>query len=380
MHKVDRQKYAIKQILLKGDSSRLLVLQQDLKHALEEVRLFASVNDPHVVRYNNSWLETTEACAPMNQKELASGKVEADKMRMVLYIQMEYCGRTLETWLKEHGAALSSEEKLSIAYQILEGLFALHKTSALAHHCVSLQSVFVGKNGLVKIAGLGAAAQCREVFPFFSPLSVAKQSPVLELESSANYNATKFFYKSEILEEKKNSNYFDEQTEDIYSLGTVFKAIFSPPETSEISLKSINDECVHNEWPKGYNELLRLIQKMLSDNYKQRPSVEKIMKCKVFSRLQAHNEKHGNVISGTFRIGANGVWKTRYAKLDQEYLLLFNKGFMKAKYYYPLEKCNVEKYEEEGMKMLKVVHPNIETLFIQIGDSRQAEFFAHIHN
>eukprot|EP00826_Nyctotherus_ovalis_P041559 TRINITY_DN4205_c0_g1_i5.p1 TRINITY_DN4205_c0_g1~~TRINITY_DN4205_c0_g1_i5.p1 ORF type:complete len:120 (+),score=28.08 TRINITY_DN4205_c0_g1_i5:192-551(+) len=119
---------------------------------------------------------------------------------------------------------------------------------------------------------------------------------------------------------------------------------------------------------------------MLSDNYKQRPSVEEIMKCKVFSKLKEHYGRHGNVIEGTFRIGTNGIWKTRYAKLYQKYLLLFNKRSTKAKYYYPLEKCNVEIYEKEGVKMLKVVHPNIETLFIQIGDSKQTEFFSHIHN
>eukprot|EP00826_Nyctotherus_ovalis_P041558 TRINITY_DN4205_c0_g1_i2.p1 TRINITY_DN4205_c0_g1~~TRINITY_DN4205_c0_g1_i2.p1 ORF type:complete len:316 (+),score=70.76 TRINITY_DN4205_c0_g1_i2:516-1463(+) len=315
----------------------------------------------------------------MSQKETASEEVE---MRMVLYIQMEYCGRTLETCLRERGAGISYEERLSIAYQVLEGLYALHTTYALPHRCISLQSVFVGKNGLVKIAGFGIATQCKQVLPSFSPLSIANQSPVLEIENSANHSASKFFYEPEILEEKKNFINPYEQAADIYSLGTVFKAIFSCIEatTSEISLKNTNDECVHSERPKGYHELLRLIKRMLSDNYKQRPSVEEIMKCKVFSKLKEHYGRHGNVIEGTFRIGTNGIWKTRYAKLYQKYLLLFNKRSTKAKYYYPLEKCNVEIYEKEGVKMLKVVHPNIETLFIQIGDSKQTEFFSHIHN
>ncbi len=57
---VDQQTYAIKKIVLRAQSHEAQKIHEELERMLKEVRLFAAINDLHIIRYNHSWLEISE--------------------------------------------------------------------------------------------------------------------------------------------------------------------------------------------------------------------------------------------------------------------------------------------------------------------------------
>ena len=60
-HKVDQQNYAIKKIVLRVRARNGARVTENLQRMLKEVRLFAAINDRHIIRYNHSWLEVIES-------------------------------------------------------------------------------------------------------------------------------------------------------------------------------------------------------------------------------------------------------------------------------------------------------------------------------
>eukprot|EP00829_Urostomides_striatus_P021744 TRINITY_DN9834_c0_g1_i1.p1 TRINITY_DN9834_c0_g1~~TRINITY_DN9834_c0_g1_i1.p1 ORF type:complete len:179 (-),score=52.08 TRINITY_DN9834_c0_g1_i1:12-548(-) len=81
-NKVDQQEYAIKKTILKVSSHDTQQLNTELNKMLREVRLFASIRDPHIIRYYNSWIELKDY-----HEELAS--ISSTEENITMFIQME---------------------------------------------------------------------------------------------------------------------------------------------------------------------------------------------------------------------------------------------------------------------------------------------------
>jgi len=79
-----------------------------------------------------------------------------------LYLAMEYFeGRTLRAVMAEEGGRLSEPEALRIATQVARGMAHLEKHK-LVHRNVKPDHVLVGKDGLVKLVGLGLVKASEE--------------------------------------------------------------------------------------------------------------------------------------------------------------------------------------------------------------------------
>ena len=64
-HRVDQQLYAIKKTVLNLSSFHTETIKEELERMMKEVRVLASIKDPHVISYNHSWFEATKGtCSP----------------------------------------------------------------------------------------------------------------------------------------------------------------------------------------------------------------------------------------------------------------------------------------------------------------------------
>ena len=120
--------------------------QDEIKRMLQEVRLFAAINNPHIIRYNHSWIEITdykpelvkvepEHCEEPEEAsiDLDSPFIEFDESstkneestsvenstirkeeeaitKISLFIQMELCKETLEEYIGRRKLPLSTKE------------------------------------------------------------------------------------------------------------------------------------------------------------------------------------------------------------------------------------------------------------------------------
>jgi len=232
-HKVDLQTYAIKKIVLKVNGKNEEQIQERLEKLLKEVRLFAAINDSHIVRYNHSWLEVTELEPELSEVKTASSSpvqeiIEPDinlvspyidfeqpnpseyskepqqislekqppqsnlsqkyELKITLYIQMELCKQTLETCLEELNSlhpkitdSIGFNKRLFIAGQILDSIYTLHKIYGLIHRDISLRNIFINNDGTVKLGDFGLATKCQHIIPIeSSPFSIGPiQTPAL---------------------------------------------------------------------------------------------------------------------------------------------------------------------------------------------------------
>jgi serine/threonine protein kinase len=84
-HKVDQQKYAVKKTVLRTRTQNAAKAREELMRLLKEVRLLAVVIDPHIVRYNHSWLEVTE-----DSSHLASASAPASAVIPEVVLESPY--------------------------------------------------------------------------------------------------------------------------------------------------------------------------------------------------------------------------------------------------------------------------------------------------
>lgn len=127
-NRIDNQHYAIKQIR---------VAEHNVANVLKEVRILASIQHPHIIRYFHSWVSTT----PYHEDQLddVSDDDNSTGNKVVLHttnpcyffnIQMEYCGSTLRKYLVER-QCIDVSACSEIVRQITEGLFFLHSHSII---------------------------------------------------------------------------------------------------------------------------------------------------------------------------------------------------------------------------------------------------------
>ena len=77
--------------------------------------------------------------------------------RRLLYIQMEFCPRTLDSVLVDGGATLTDERRWDVLRQLLAGLAHIH-AQGIVHRDLKPQNIFLGAaTGEIKIGDFGLA-------------------------------------------------------------------------------------------------------------------------------------------------------------------------------------------------------------------------------
>lgn len=310
---------------------------------LQEARLFAAINDPHIIRYNHSWVEinnsqelisstrkttasteqTVELDSPFiefaetSEKRASSSEdSEEDKedklIKIILYIQMELCSETLEDYIDRRTVPLTKSEynkSLNIAGQIIDGIYKIHTEYKIIHRDLSLRNIFIAKDGIIKIGDFGLATRRNNFIPVSpSPYITHLPDPLPEVdeedfklnESSPNNSqsdesgsgsdsdsheltsgiGTKTFSAPEQMTGIKY-----DQKADIYSLGLVLLILFWPTHTLSERYEIIRN-CrkfgPSKEFSSKYPEIASLIKRMVDVNPALRPTIVDLKNMKIF--------------------------------------------------------------------------------------------------
>ncbi|XP_077223596.1 eIF-2-alpha kinase GCN2-like [Tasmannia lanceolata] len=260
LHILDGKKYAIKKVPLMEDIN--------LKpKVMREIEIFSSLKHRHVVRYYQAWIEDNlvgyNEKAPISKEKVPIAKDKSSSFehefepKACLYIQMEYCPRTLKQFL---GASdFPGRAKLAWHFfgQIIDGLSYIHGCG-IVHIDLKPDNILLDAHDDIKIADFGCSM----------PLTLLQQD-VRNRSASLSLNPT--IYLSPEL--KRKANGIDEKV-DMYSLGVMFFELFHAYTLDMERCNSLTNlrRGVPLTFAKKHPEAAALISRMMSENASDRPS------------------------------------------------------------------------------------------------------------
>ncbi|KAK4527073.1 hypothetical protein GAYE_SCF34G4994 [Galdieria yellowstonensis] len=266
-NKLDGRIYALKRVALTEK-----LLQE--RHILREVTTLSRLSHPHVVRYHHAWLENEEDRAE------EEGSLETPKVVAYLYIQMEYCRRTLREFI-DH--VLDKNEDLwSLFRQIVEGLHHIHQCGIL-HRDLKPTNIFFDAQGTIKIGDFGLA---KEIVTQEGVLSSSEKvyGDQVSLNDSIGTDRTggvgTLYYRAPELEENEFPTY--DSKVDIYSLGIIaFELWHGPFETAmerhEVLMALRATASPDEDFQRRLQRQSRLVRSLLQKDPKKRPTAAQIL-------------------------------------------------------------------------------------------------------
>jgi len=382
---------------------------------LQEARLFASIKNEHIVRYNNSWIEVSDysEVTPINNIEPVSpesvelespyiefttsekespgpsdeddsykcSKTHLHKITKIsLYIQMELCKETLEDYINKRTFSRNTLTKkefnksLEIAKQLIEGIRIIHTEYKIIHRDLSLRNIFIGKNGRIKIGDFGLATKCRNFIPLLASPLITK--PIADftdegfdcfsLEDVTKPNelthglGTKTFAAPEQM-----SDLPYDQKADIYSLGLILLALFYPTQTLS-ERQEVLVKCREGKLPEEflveYPEIAVLIERMTNKDPQVRPTVEELLESKVFSTRRGSNDwKKLSITNKKYKakLRTADKFKERHIRIIDSTLLLYKNiknAEKKTKLRFPLYESLIENNGPDS-RVIKRIEP-----------------------
>ncbi|KAM3141843.1 hypothetical protein pb186bvf_006165 [Paramecium bursaria] len=257
--KSDSQEYAMKKVMMNG------LQMKEKQNALNEVRILASLNSPHIIGYREAFIKGD-----------------------TLFLILEYAGggdlqQKIE-YIRRKGSNYFLEETLIWNYiaDILQGLNALHSNN-IFHRDIKCANLFLTTNHKnLKLGDLNVA-------------KVVKPNILASTQAGTPYYASPEVWKDQPYDQKC----------DIWSLGCVLyeMAQLMPPflandmnTLSKRIIKGIYDQ-IH---PRYSKELSHLISRCLQVNPKNRATCQELMQFdEVRKRIQVDHYQSTNGILNT---------------------------------------------------------------------------------
>jgi len=147
-HKIDNELYAIKKVFITDD---LIDLDYDI---FQEVKLFAKLLHPNIVRYYSSWIDLDiNSILQFNLESEIDESEQIKKNLPILFIQMELCDKTLKDYMENDMIYDSVEKRIEIWNQILDGIKYLHSNNII-HRDIKPSNIFF-LNNQIKIGDFG---------------------------------------------------------------------------------------------------------------------------------------------------------------------------------------------------------------------------------
>ncbi|KAI3470117.1 hypothetical protein Pfo_026780 [Paulownia fortunei] len=283
-NKLDGRQYAVKKIRLKDKS---LPVNDRI---LREVATLSRLQHQHVVRYYQAWYETGVVGSPANTawgsktgmtssfsyKDTSSSDQFGQENKLestYLYIQMEYCPRTLRQMFESYNH-LDKELAWHLFRQIVEGLAHIHG-QGIIHRDLTPNNIFFDARNDIKIGDFGLAK--------FLKLEQLDQdvdaTEMVGVSVDGTGQVGTYFYTAPEIEQgwpKIN------EKADMYSLGVVFFELWHPFDTAMERHVVLSDLKLKGELPFGwvteFPEQASLLQRLMSPSPSDRPSATELLK------------------------------------------------------------------------------------------------------
>ncbi|KAI4324306.1 hypothetical protein L6164_023858 [Bauhinia variegata] len=282
-NKLDGRQYAVKKIRLKDKS----ISVND--RILREVATLSRLQHQHVVRYYQAWIETglvesddstwgsrTPISSTFSYKAPSSTDAfghENQLESIYLYIQMEYCPRTLGQVFESY-THFDKELAWHLFRQIVEGLAHIHG-QGIIHRDLTPNNIFFDARNDIKIGDFGLAK--------FLKLEQLDQDPSHPADTAGiSIDGTgqvgTYFYTAPEIEQGWPK--IDEKA-DMYSLGVVFFELWHPFGTAMERHIVLSDLKQKGElplaWVTEFPEQASLLRHLMSSSPSERPSATELL-------------------------------------------------------------------------------------------------------
>jgi len=250
-HKLDNEYYAMKKIII---TDELIQLNYDV---FQEVKLFAKLNHPNIVRYFSSWIDfDVNSILKFN---LSSDESETITQNYpILFIQMELCNKTLKDYFENDIFEDSISNRINYWLKMVEGINYLHSNNII-HRDIKPSNIFF-LNNEIKIGDFG--------------MSKTLTNFLIQINKSVEIG-TAYYRAPEI-----DSGNYDHKI-DVYSLGIIlFEMLLNCRTFSEkyASLKKIINTNIDNiDNILITNKYNQLILDIININPLLRPSCQEII-------------------------------------------------------------------------------------------------------
>ncbi|KAJ0977116.1 hypothetical protein J5N97_012590 [Dioscorea zingiberensis] len=291
-NKLDGRLYAVKKIRLKDKSPHVN------DKILREVATLARLQHQHVVRYYQAWYETgldayhgdiygsrtmeSSGCTLSNSVPNATG-LNDNNESTYLYIQMEYCPRTLRQDFEIYSGALDKEYTWHLFRQIVEGLAHIHG-QGIIHRDLTPNNIFFDVRNDIKIGDFGLAK-------FLKLEELDHDQHLLAETSGVSVDGTgqvgTYFYTAPEIEQRWPQ--INEKV-DMYSLGVVFFELWHPFATAmerHIILSDLKQKGLPPpSWVVQFPDQAALLQRLMSPSPSDRPSANELLQNALPPRME----------------------------------------------------------------------------------------------
>lgn len=283
-NKLDGRHYAVKKIRLKDRNPHVN------EKILREVATLSRLQHQHVVRYYQAWVETdTGNChgettyGSMTAESLSgsylevsftSASVPDNRLESTyLYIQMEYCPRTLRQDFETYNASFDKDYTWHLFRQIVEGLAHIH-SQGIIHRDLTPSNIFFDSRNEIKIGDFGLAKFLKleldhdQYFP----------NETIGVSMDATGQIGTYFYTAPEIEQRWPQ--INEKV-DMYSLGVVFFELWHPFATvmeRHIILSDLKQKgLLPNSWVENFPKQSAILQRLMSLSPADRPSATDLL-------------------------------------------------------------------------------------------------------
>lgn len=283
-NKLDGRQYAVKKIRLKD---KTLPVNDRI---LREVATLSRLQHQHVVRYYQAWFETgavgifgdstwgsaTAASSTFSYKGASSAGVgQENKLESTyLYIQMEFCPRTLRQVFESYNH-FDKDLAWHLCRQIVEGLAHIH-AQGIIHRDLTPNNIFFDARNDIKIGDFGLA-KFLELEQLDHDAALPTDTAGVSMDGTGLVGT--YFYTAPEIEQGWPK--IDEKA-DMYSLGIVFFEVWHPFGTAMERHVILSDLKQKGElppsWVAQFPEQASLLRRLMSPSPSDRPSATDLLK------------------------------------------------------------------------------------------------------
>ncbi|XP_022150410.1 eIF-2-alpha kinase GCN2 isoform X2 [Momordica charantia] len=283
-NKLDGRQYAVKKIRLKD---KILPVNDRI---LREVATLSRLQHQHVVRYYQAWYETGfsdsygetawGSTTPLSSTFSYKGVSAADTLEhesklesTYLYIQMEYCPRTLRQDFESY-THFDKDLAWHLFHQIVEGLAHIHG-QGIIHRDLTPNNIFFDARNDIKIGDFGLA-KFLKLEQLDQDLGVPPDTIGVSIDGTGQVGT--YFYTAPEIEQGWPK--IDEMA-DMYSLGIVFFELWHPFGTAmerHLVLSDLKQKGeIPNAWIAEFPEQASLLRRLMSQSPSERPSALELL-------------------------------------------------------------------------------------------------------
>lgn len=293
-NKLDGRQYAMKKIRLKDKSPQVN------DRILREVATLSRLQHQHVVRYYQAWFETevggghkkatsgsrTASFSSYGYTRPSSTSVTDPESKLestYLYIQMEYCPRTLRQVFESYSSLFGKELAWHLFRQIVEGLAHIH-AQGIIHRDLTPSNIFFDARNEIKIGDFGLA-KFLKLEQLDHEASYITDTVGISIDGTGQVGT--YFYTAPEIEQGWPK--IDEKV-DMYSLAVVFFELWHPFDTAmerHIVLSDLKQKGILPPlWVADYPEQASILRRLMSPSPSDRPSATELLQSALPPRME----------------------------------------------------------------------------------------------